>query len=144
MKRAGGGLRFPTEAEWEYACRAGSATEYCFGDDPKGLEEHAWYAGNCEGTHPVGEKPPNRWGLCDVHGNVWEWCADWYDEKAYSKSASSDPAGPSSGDHCVLRGGSCLNGPRYCRSAFRYRHFRSFAHCGHAEHLFGLRVVRGL
>ena len=112
-------LRLPTEAEWEYACRAGSTTRFHFGDGDGQLSEYGWYRGNSGSkTHPVGQKTPNAWGLCDMHGNVWEWCGDWY--SGYGSGTASDPKGPTSGKHRVLRGGSWGNDPRYCRSADRY------------------------
>ena len=121
--------RLPTEAEWEYACRGGSETVYCFGDENSRLGEYAWYTRNSGGqTRPVGQKKPNAWGLYDMHGNVWEWCADWYEEGYYRRSPSSDPRGPSSGSGRVLRGGSWYLNARNCRSASRNRHnpvFRS-------------------
>ena len=121
-----GGFRLPTEAEWEYACRAGSATAYCFGDDESGLSEYAWYGGSLlEGeTHPVGGKKPNAWGLYDMHGNVWEWCQDWLGD--YPGGSVTDPAGPASGSNRVLRGGGWFNSPRYCRSANRFRRSPAF------------------
>ena len=96
----------PTEAQWEYACRAGSKTRYCFGDDKSGLGEYAWYGWNSDGkTHPVGKKKPNAWGLYDMHGNVLEWCQDWYEEGYYAKSPTDDPRGATTGSNRVYRGG---------------------------------------
>jgi formylglycine-generating enzyme required for sulfatase activity len=113
--------RLPTEAEWEYACRAGSETEYCFGDSADRLGEYAWYSSNSgKRTHPVAQKQPNAWGLSDMHGNVWEWCQDWYGESYYRSSPTEDPQGPASGKYRVLRGGSWDNASADCRSAGRY------------------------
>lgn len=110
--------RLPTEAEWEYACRAGSKAEYCFGDDPGELGEYAWYEENSDRrTHPVGRKKPNAWRLYDMHGNVWEWVKDFYDD--YPESSVTDPVGRSRGFGHVFRGGSCYVPDGYCSSAFR-------------------------
>jgi formylglycine-generating enzyme required for sulfatase activity len=114
------GYRLPTEAEWEYACRAGTQARFCFGDDESSLDAYAWYEDNSgDETHPVGQKRPNTFGLYDMHGNVWEWCSDWYDEDYYSSSPAVDPQGPSSGSSHVLRSGSWSDDPCDCRSAVR-------------------------
>jgi formylglycine-generating enzyme required for sulfatase activity len=112
--------RLPTEAEWEYACRAGTTTSYSFGDDAASFGEYAWFIGNAERkTHPVGEKKPNAWGLFDMHGNVFEWCQDWFGE--YTADVSTDPVGPSEATTRVSRGGCWYFSARHGRSAFRSR-----------------------
>ncbi len=112
--------RLPTEAEWEYAACAGTTTAYSFGDDKSRLGEYAWYEDNSgKKTHPVGQLKPNAWGIYDMHGNVWEWCGDWYSDKYYSNSPSTDPNGPSSGSYRVYRGGGWGASAGYCRSAPR-------------------------
>jgi len=114
--------RLPTEAEWEYACRAGTTTAYSFGDDESQLGEYAWYAGNAslvgeEYAHIVGQKKPNPWGLHDMHGNVWEWCQDVYGE--YARGDVTDPMGSPQGEIRVLRGGAFGNLASNLRSAYR-------------------------
>ncbi|MFM7291384.1 MAG: formylglycine-generating enzyme family protein, partial [Planctomycetia bacterium] len=113
--------RLPTEAEWEYACRAGTTTQHMFGNEESGLGEYAWFGNNAGGqTHAVGQKKPNAWGLYDVHGNVWEWVNDWYGN--YGSGAVADPQGPSSGaSDRVIRGGCWDNSAGLCRSALRLR-----------------------
>ncbi len=113
--------RLPTEAEWEYACRAGTTTRFGFGDDPASLGEYAWYRDNSDWkTHSVGEKKPNAWGVHDVHGNVWEWCADWYDGDYYIDAPTDDPSGPVTGSGRVFRGGCWRSVAGHCRAAGRY------------------------
>jgi formylglycine-generating enzyme required for sulfatase activity len=116
--------RLPTEAEWEYACRAGTKTAYSFGDDASKLGDYAWYYDNSnETSHPVGKKKPNPWGLYDMHGNVSEWCADQYVADFYEKQAgklTKDPfAVPKLVEPCVVRGGSWDDDPERLRSAAR-------------------------
>ncbi|MFM7974375.1 MAG: formylglycine-generating enzyme family protein, partial [Pirellula sp.] len=102
-KAAGRVYRLPTEAQWGYACRAGSNSAYSFGESSKSLGDYAWFYENSnDQTHPVGQKKANAWGLYDMHGNVLEWCSDWYGE--YPNGADSDPVGPSTGSYRVLRG----------------------------------------
>ena len=114
------GFRLPTEAEWEYACRAESGLGYSLGDYENALDRAGWYQRNSsENTHPVGLKTQNNWGLYDTHGNVWEWCNDWYGKAAYGSGGTSDPTGPSSGSDKVLRGGSWIDSSKECRSAKR-------------------------
>jgi formylglycine-generating enzyme required for sulfatase activity len=113
-------VRLPTEAEWEYACRADSETPFSFANDERQLARHAWCKNDSSGeTHPVGEKKPNAWGLHDMHGNVWEWCADWHGQTYYRSSPGTDPQGPGRGSYRLIRGGSWDRFPQDCRSASR-------------------------
>jgi formylglycine-generating enzyme required for sulfatase activity len=115
--------RLPTEAEWEYACRAGTTTHWNSGDDEASFFDVAWFARNAgEMTHPVGQKRPNAWGLHDMHGNAWQWCADWFSADYYKQSPPSDPAGSLAGFDRALRGGTCVSVSYQCCSAFR-NHF---------------------
>ncbi len=131
--------RLPTEAEWEYACRAGTTTRFYYGDDPgyTNLASYAWYSGNSGGqTHPVGLKPPNPWGLYDMCGNVWEWCQDWYGP--YPGGSVTDPQGPATGLLRVLRGGSWDDLASYARSACRWEDLPA---SGSYYPYYGFRVV---
>ena len=113
------GGRLPTEAEWEYAARAGSKTAWSFGATAEMISDYAWYRGNThDAPRSVGTKKANAVGLCDMYGNVWEWVADWYDD--YSSLAQTDPSGPAAGKYRVLRGGAYYDEPRDMRSANRF------------------------
>lgn len=116
----GVGARLPTEAEWEYACRAGTRTRFYWGDEVN--DDYCWYAGNSNmETSPVGTKKPNTWGLYDMSGNVLEWCLDWYDENYYKGSPERNPIGPQQGRFRVIRGGCWDNGvDDFVRSGFRH------------------------
>jgi WD40 repeat protein len=135
-KTAGHLYRLPTEAEWEYACRSGTTTAYGFGDDASRLGDYGWFDGNP--AHRVGEKKPNAWGLYDMHGNVWEWCQDWYG--AYPSGSATDPTGARGGSFRVIRvirGGSWISSARVCRSADRSRDAPGYRSSG-----LGFRVLR--
>jgi formylglycine-generating enzyme required for sulfatase activity len=128
--KTGKTVRLPTEAEFEYATRAGTTTRYYFGDDPdyKQLGDYAWWAKNCKNDmQPVGLKKPNAWGLYDMYNIVWQWCSDWYGD-TYPAEKQTDPQGPATGQYRVMRGGCWLTGPHagddkvgrmYSRSALR-------------------------
>lgn len=116
---AGYVYRLPTEAEWEYACRAGSTNYFTFGDDDASADRYAWTQENSDGSsHPVGLKAPNPWGLHDVHGNVWEWCEDWFAD--FPTNAVIDPVGPSTGKFKVFRGGGWGHEAKFARAANRF------------------------
>ena len=125
-------IRLPSEAEWEYACRAGSKTAYAFGDDISKAQVNF----EAEETVEVKSLPGNDWGLYEMHGNVWEWCQDWYGD--YPTESVTDPMGAENGTHRVLRGGSWDSGGGHCRSAFRGNYSPVYAYSD-----FGFRLARG-
>ena len=146
--REGRPYRLPTEAQWEYACRAGSTTRFSFGDAETELTHYGWFADNSDGSpHPVGQKRPNAWGLYDMHGNVVEWCRDWFDRNYYAHSPAVDPAGPdddrardSHGRKTkVLRGGAWRTPWITCDSAWRYHPMNPHYDGQHGH--FGFRVI---
>lgn len=121
-EKAGLNYALPTETQWEYACRAGSTGIYSFGDSITAAGDYAWFGQNsAEQPHEVGQLKPNAWGLFDMHGNVWEWCRDWYADDAYATNPAKNPKGPASGEMRILRGGSWSNKPTFIRSAIRGR-----------------------
>lgn len=122
-KKQGVKYDLPTEAQWEYACRAGTASFWYCGDSDTTLQEYTWFTANSvDETHPAGQLKPNAWGLYDMHGNAWEWCADWLATEYYAQSPPSDPSGPPTGSLRVLRGGYWGHHAGRCRSAFRTQH----------------------
>ena len=121
-KGTGRTVCLPTEAQWEYACRAGTTTRYNTGDKDSGLEQAAWFDKNSGmRTNACGQKKPNAWGLYDMHGNLWEWVQDYFNDKYYAESPPVDPKGPANGGDGSLRGGCWSDGPGNCRSARRFR-----------------------
>jgi len=136
--------RLPTEAEWEYACRAGAQTTWSFGNDEKVLGDYVWYEKNAwdigeKYAHQVRSKKPNAFGLYDMHGNVYEWCHDYYEADYYKSSPGEDPTGPASGILRVLRGGSWVYDSRSTRSAYRYKYGVDYRNGN-----LGFRLVREL
>ena len=140
---AANGYRLPTEAEWEYACRAGSSGAYSCGKDPRHLKSYAWFADNAaKTTHPVGQRKPNAWGLYDMHGNVAEWCNDVYAEKYYQSSPEKNPRGPDDGEKYALRGGAWNSTAKACRSACRAGEDPGFQDACFSRDAIGFRCVR--
>lgn len=120
QQQTGRQFALPTEAQWEYACRAGTTTAWNFGSTGANAGDYAWIGENSGGTtHPVGTKQPNAWGLHDMYGNVWEWCADWYEKHTYASGAVVDPRGPAAGESRILRGGAWGEHVDNARSSIR-------------------------
>ncbi|HOZ50114.1 MAG TPA: formylglycine-generating enzyme family protein [Candidatus Hydrogenedentes bacterium] len=137
------GYRLPTEAEWEYAARAGTGTAYSFGASDDDLTKHAWFKDNAKAKpHPVRQRRPNPWGLYDMHGNVWEWCNDFYQVDYYLRSEAEDPRGPERGAKKVLRGGCWNSTPDACRSAYRYNENPAYTDACFGYDIYGFRCVR--
>ena len=140
---AANGYRLPTEAEWEYACRAGSQTPYFFGGNDSQLSSYAWFKPHSRGRcWPVGQKKPNPWGLYDMHGNVWEWCNDYYSETYYAESDQDNPRGPATGKKRVLRGGAWSSTAEMCRAASRFSEYQVFADACFGSDSYGFRRVK--
>ena len=139
------GYRLPTEAEWEYACRAATTTRYVFGKGPRKLKHYAWMEENSGGrTRPVGKKLPIPWGLYDMYGNVWEWCNDFYAVDYYAESPSANPRGPEEGDNKVLRGGCWKSPAEECRSSYRYNEAPGYTDICFGYDIYGFRCARSV
>jgi len=137
------GYRLPTEAEWEYACRAGANTAYSFGNSPSQLKDYAWFKDNSGSRpHPVGQKRPNPWGLYDMHGNVWEWCNDFYKVDYYQDSPQENPKGPKAGETKVVRGGAWKFSADSCRSGYRYNEDPGYVDACFGYDIYGFRCVK--
>jgi formylglycine-generating enzyme required for sulfatase activity len=137
------GYRLPTEAEWEYACRAGTSTAFFFGDDSAKLGDYAWFDKNSGGRpRPVGQKQANAWGLYDISGDVWEWCNDFYKVDYYKESPPTDPKGPDEGQTKVVRGGAWRFSAERCRSGYRYNENPGYADVCFGYDIYGFRCVR--
>jgi len=137
------GYRLPTEAEWEYACRAGSKTAYSFANAPSKLKDYAWFKDNSGSKpRPVGQKRPNPWGLYDMHGNVWEWCNDYYKVDYYQASPEENPKGPKTGETKVVRGGAWKFSADSCRSGYRYNEDPGYVDACFGYDIYGFRCVR--
>ena len=137
------GYRLPTEAEWEYACRAATRTAYFFGDTPSKLGDYAWLDRNSGGhPRPVAQKQPNPWGLYDICGNVWEWCNDFYKVDYYQAAPQQDPRGPETGETKVVRGGAWRFGEQCCRSGYRYNESPGYADVCFGYDIYGFRCVK--
>jgi sulfatase modifying factor 1 len=137
------GYRLPTEAEWEYACRAGTQTTFFFGNSPSKLGSYAWFDENAGGKpQPVGQKRPNPWGLYDMYGNVWEWCNDFYKVDYYQESPEDNPKGPKTGETKVVRGGAWKFSAESCRSCYRYNENPGYVDACFGYDIYGFRCVR--
>ncbi len=137
------GYRLPTEAECEYACRAGTKTMYFFGNEPSKLKDYAWFDENSGGKpRPTAQKQPNPWGLYDMYGNVWEWCNDFYKVDYYQESPEENPKGPRTGETKVVRGGAWKFSADSCRSGYRYNEDPGYADVCFGYDIYGFRCVR--